>query len=245
MRACERFALICARLRRLDFGRFLPFCCPDAAWSSRRRYPPSVMLDGLSWAHLADGSGRGRRRIRVVAAAPGESTLAHLAMLSLDRVLRRCGTATSIDTPRARDAFQLMRRCGHLPPGVRLARARPQTADPSPRRGSPKSMREADPEDPDSTAARLSGAGVPIEMAKAIAAAHAYEPPRRPEGPASETRSSFQVSTLEQQAGRVRRGDPPRPPWASALAHPRAGPHAFQAKPPEIEPGKIAQRLSG
>jgi pimeloyl-ACP methyl ester carboxylesterase len=35
-----------------------------------------------------------------------------------------------------------------------------------------KSMREADPEDPDSTAARLSGAGVPIEMAKAIAAAH-------------------------------------------------------------------------
>jgi hypothetical protein len=56
-------------MRRLDFGRFLPFCCPDAAWSSRRRYPPSVMLDGLSWAHLADGSGRGRRPLSVVAAA--------------------------------------------------------------------------------------------------------------------------------------------------------------------------------
>jgi pimeloyl-ACP methyl ester carboxylesterase len=35
-----------------------------------------------------------------------------------------------------------------------------------------KSMREADPEDPDSTAARLTGAGVPIDMASAIAAAH-------------------------------------------------------------------------
>jgi len=35
-----------------------------------------------------------------------------------------------------------------------------------------KSMREADPEDPDSTAARLTGAGVPIDIASAIAAAH-------------------------------------------------------------------------
>src|SRR6266540_897779 len=44
MAACEPSALIYARLRRLDFGRLLPFCCPDAARSSRRRYPPSVML---------------------------------------------------------------------------------------------------------------------------------------------------------------------------------------------------------
>jgi pimeloyl-ACP methyl ester carboxylesterase len=35
-----------------------------------------------------------------------------------------------------------------------------------------KSMREADPGDPDSTAARLAGAGVPLEEAKAIGAAH-------------------------------------------------------------------------
>jgi hypothetical protein len=33
-------------------------------------------------------------------------------------------------------------------------------------------MREADPEDPDSTAGRLSGAGVPVDMAKGIAGAH-------------------------------------------------------------------------
>jgi pimeloyl-ACP methyl ester carboxylesterase len=35
-----------------------------------------------------------------------------------------------------------------------------------------KSTREAGPEDPDSTAARLAGAGVPVEEAHAIAAAH-------------------------------------------------------------------------
>jgi pimeloyl-ACP methyl ester carboxylesterase len=35
-----------------------------------------------------------------------------------------------------------------------------------------KSMREADPEDPDSSAARLAGAGVPIDEAKAMGAAH-------------------------------------------------------------------------
>jgi pimeloyl-ACP methyl ester carboxylesterase len=35
-----------------------------------------------------------------------------------------------------------------------------------------KSMREADPEDPDSTAARLVSAGVPIDEARAIGAAH-------------------------------------------------------------------------
>jgi hypothetical protein len=35
-----------------------------------------------------------------------------------------------------------------------------------------KSMREADPEDPNSTAARLAGAGMPIDEAKAIGAAH-------------------------------------------------------------------------
>jgi hypothetical protein len=37
MRACGPSALISARLRRLDFGRLLPFCCPDAGRSSRRR----------------------------------------------------------------------------------------------------------------------------------------------------------------------------------------------------------------
>lgn len=35
-----------------------------------------------------------------------------------------------------------------------------------------KSMREADPEDPDSTAARLASAGVPIDEAKAMGTAH-------------------------------------------------------------------------
>jgi pimeloyl-ACP methyl ester carboxylesterase len=35
-----------------------------------------------------------------------------------------------------------------------------------------KSAREADPEDPDSTAARLAGAGVPTDAARAIGAAH-------------------------------------------------------------------------
>jgi pimeloyl-ACP methyl ester carboxylesterase len=35
-----------------------------------------------------------------------------------------------------------------------------------------KSTREADPEDPDSTAARLAGAGVPIDEARAIGATH-------------------------------------------------------------------------
>ena len=35
-----------------------------------------------------------------------------------------------------------------------------------------KSVREADPEDPDSTAARLAGAGVPIDEARAIGASH-------------------------------------------------------------------------
>jgi pimeloyl-ACP methyl ester carboxylesterase len=35
-----------------------------------------------------------------------------------------------------------------------------------------KSMREADPDDPDSTAGRLAGAGVPIEEAKAMGGAH-------------------------------------------------------------------------
>jgi pimeloyl-ACP methyl ester carboxylesterase len=35
-----------------------------------------------------------------------------------------------------------------------------------------KSMREADPEDPDSTAARLANAGMPIDEARAIGAAH-------------------------------------------------------------------------
>jgi pimeloyl-ACP methyl ester carboxylesterase len=35
-----------------------------------------------------------------------------------------------------------------------------------------RSMREADPEDPDSTAARLAGAGMPIDEAKAMGAAH-------------------------------------------------------------------------
>lgn len=35
-----------------------------------------------------------------------------------------------------------------------------------------EAMREADPEDPDSTAARLTGAGVPIDEARAMGAAH-------------------------------------------------------------------------
>jgi hypothetical protein len=35
-----------------------------------------------------------------------------------------------------------------------------------------KAMREADPDDPDSTAARLANGGVPIDEAKAIGAAH-------------------------------------------------------------------------
>src|SRR6266540_3681201 len=51
MRVCGPSALICARLRRLDFRRLLPFCCPDAARSTRRHSPCGwSCFDGLSGA---------------------------------------------------------------------------------------------------------------------------------------------------------------------------------------------------
>jgi hypothetical protein len=76
MRVYGPSALICARLRRLDFRRLLPFCCPDAARSSRRHSRAIGHVSTASPEHLAGGSGRGRRPLRVVAAASGESALA-------------------------------------------------------------------------------------------------------------------------------------------------------------------------
>ena len=58
MRACEPFAPICARSRRLDFERLLPFCCPDAARSSRGDSRASVIPRG---AVSGRGQSAGRR----------------------------------------------------------------------------------------------------------------------------------------------------------------------------------------
>src|SRR5215211_3445727 len=106
MRVCGPSALICARLRRLDFRRLLPFCCPDAARSSRRHSRAVGHASMASPEHLASGSRRGRRPLRVVAAASGESTLAHATLVVRD--LRDFLPEAAVNKPRLKDRVALV-----------------------------------------------------------------------------------------------------------------------------------------
>ncbi len=92
MRVCRLERPISTRLHRLDLERLLPFCCPDAARSSRGRSRRQSCFDGLSRGRYRRRDRRGRRPLGVVAAASGESTLAHIRVLAsgLGTSRRRC-----------------------------------------------------------------------------------------------------------------------------------------------------------